>query len=555
MFLQRLVEYADRLEDTPRHYSPKTVNWVADIGSDGHWIGTGFVKLERGFHRLVPYIERQGTGLQPILLYEKPEYALGVLLGKDMTVVEIAKAATKHESFRKLVDDCAKYTGSAEVLAISIALRGENLPPIPKEMKAGDWILFRVDGNFPTDRPSIQEFWQTRNERDKVGDDFMCVGCGELCAPEDRHRTPIPLRGGHGKGTKLISANEPAYSSFGLKESLIAPTCSECARKYADSLCFFVASETNHLVIGNLTYVFWTVSGAEVDLFLLDSPDPVAVKKLLQSPQRAVSMDSFISDAFYAAALSPNMARLAVRDWTETTVSSVQDRLILWFRKQQIGNIDKYHSLFSIVASFYPSRTRDVRGEIGPNFTLHLLRHALYATRLPSSLLQQALRRCVAERGERKFTAPRMSFLKLYLLQNPKFKEDDLMALDEERVDPAYVCGRLMAQMERIQILAVGNPNATIVDRYYGTASTAPSSVFPYLLSHSQNHLAKIRREKKGLHTILSRELEGMFGLLDGFPKHFKPEEQALFAIGFYHQQQSTRAKVTEMAETKKGAM
>ena len=552
VFLQRLVEYADRLEDAPRNYVKRTVNWVVDVGSNGRWIGTGFVKLDKGVHHLVPYVERQGTGLQPILLYEKPEYALGAFLGKEMTAATIAKAAAKHESFRKLVDDCAESTRSPDVVAISGALRSEDRPPIPKEMKAGDWILFRVDGRFPSDDLLVQEFWKKRNVRDKVGSEFVCLGCGQSCAPEDRHRTPIPLRGRH---TKLISANEPAYSSFGLKESLIAPTCSECARKYADSLCFLVSSETNHLVVGNLTYIFWTRSSEEVDLLMLESPDPVAVRKLLQSPKSGATMDSLASDEFYGAALSPNMARMAVRDWTETTVSSVQDRVANWFRRQQIGETERYHGIFSIVASLYPSKTRNVADKIGPNFTLHLLRHALYATRLPSSLLLQALRRCVAESSERKFTAPRMSFLKMYLLQNPRFREGDLMALDEERADPAYVCGRLMAQLERIQGLAVGNPNVTLVDRYYGTASTAPSSVFPYLLSNSQNHLAKIRRERKGLHTILSKELEGMFGLLNGFPKHLRPEEQALFAIGFYHQQQNIRAKITEMAEVKKGAI
>jgi hypothetical protein len=65
---------------------------------------------------------------------------------------------------------------------------------------------------------------------------------------------------------------------------------------------------------------------------------------------------------------------------------------------------------------------------------------------------------------------------------------------------PAYKCGRLLAVIERIQSAAIGNPNATLTDRYYGSASTAPASVFGVLLRMTQPHLSKLRKQNaKGL--------------------------------------------------------
>jgi CRISPR-associated protein Csd1 len=65
----------------------------------------------------------------------------------------------------------------------------------------------------------------------------------------------------------------------------------------------------------------------------------------------------------------------------------------------------------------------------------------------------------------------------------------------ETQNHPAYKCGRLLAVIERIQSAAIGNPNATLTDRYYGSASTTPASVFGVLLRMTQPHLSKLRKQ------------------------------------------------------------
>ena len=99
---------------------------------------------------------------------------------------------------------------------------------------------------------------------------------------------------------------------------------------------------------------------------------------------------------------------------------------------------------------------------------------------------------------------------------------------------PAYKCGRLLAVIERIQSAAIGNPNATLTDRYYGSASTAPASVFGVLLRLTQPHLSKLRKQREGLAIFLERILQD--AMPDHFPITLSPIEQSLFALGYYHQ-------------------
>ena len=52
------------------------------------------------------------------------------------------------------------------------------------------------------------------------------------------------------------------------------------------------------------------------------------------------------------------------------------------------------------------------------------------------------------------------------------------MALDLENKNQAYLCGRLFAILEKIQSDAIPGANSTIKERYYGAASTTPTTVF-----------------------------------------------------------------------------
>ena len=124
------------------------------------------------------------------------------------------------------------------------------------------------------------------------------------------------------------------------------------------------------------------------------------------------------------------------------------------------------------------------------------------------------------------------------------------MSLNNESPNCAYLLGRLFAVLERIQYQALGELNAGIADRYYGSASAVPFSVFPRLLSGAKHHLSRLRKDKAGMAVNLDKDLGEIIAKLpETFPRHLSIDEQGRFAIGYYQQKQSYFAK-KETAET-----
>ena len=121
------------------------------------------------------------------------------------------------------------------------------------------------------------------------------------------------------------------------------------------------------------------------------------------------------------------------------------------------------------------------------------------------------------------------------------------MALDKENQNPAYLCGRLFAVLERLQQAASSTQlNRTIKDAYFASASAKPAIVFPKLMRLAQNHLAKTKSAV--YYNILIGEI---LDKLDGeFPDWLTLTEQGKFIIGYYQQTQSFFAKQQDKNNT-----
>jgi CRISPR-associated protein Csd1 len=165
----------------------------------------------------------------------------------------------------------------------------------------------------------------------------------------------------------------------------------------------------------------------------------------------------------------------------------------------------------------------------------------LSGSRLPRALLAVAIMRL---RADHDVNGRRVAICKAVLVRDQRLdhasqREDYLVSLDPDDLNPGYRLGRLFAVLENIQRSALGrNVNATIRDRYYGAASATPASVFPVLIRNSNHHLASLRKTGKGgLAYTLETE---MGGILDGFgaalPRNLRIEDQGRFAIGYYHE-------------------
>ena len=93
--------------------------------------------------------------------------------------------------------------------------------------------------------------------------------------------------------------------------------------------------------------------------------------------------------------------------------------------------------------------------------------------------------------------------------------------------------------MEKLQEEAQGgNLNSTIKDRYYGAASSTPCTVFPQLFKLKNFHLAKLSNpgRKTNFEKLIGEITDGIPA--EGIPAHLNLDDQARFAIGYYHQRQ-----------------
>lgn len=553
MLLQRLKEYNDRLnklEPVPPMYQKKPVPWLVELDLEGNLLGfrstSGEGKKAKGKEFIVPHPGARTSNVKPGLLVDKAEYVLGIY--KDQNTVN------RHRSFVEIIGDCAEATGEKAVTAVYkfLVSQGQgNLPiPVPEEIKTNTIVGFTVNGQMPADLPSVQKFWSQKNITATVSSDHhdrgdQCIICGSYCSPVSPHPISIkPVPGGQSSGLAIISANKSAYESYGLENSLIAPTCRDCAEAYAKGANELLRKDKNtSLVVGPLVYIFWTKEDLDLPLLSLFSqprPDPVQVKNLLSTTSAGRHYDAADDNYFYAAALSASNARVVVRDWLQTKMGTLRQNLSHWFQMQHLvaenGEEGEPIGVYALAASLY--RVGDTSRQLTPNVPKVILEVALKGGPLPNWLLYQAVKR---NKAEQKVTRTRLALIKMVILSKyNEQKENYLVELDSNNVNPAYLCGRLLAELENIQRAAVKS-NITFVERFYATASSAPASVFGSQMRLAQAHLAKLRKQKPGLYIVLQQRLEGIQSKLTAFPRVLKLEEQGLFALGYYHQRAYSR--------------
>jgi CRISPR-associated protein Csd1 len=570
VILRRLKEYADtRMQLPPVMYAEVPVRWFGDLDQDGNL--QGFTPRggdtntnRRGEILILPQIVRTRK-IKPKLLADNGEYVLGAARPGSDT----AKVVERHSQFVELARRCAEETGEPSIKAVVRFLDGWNIENeahrLPDGFDPTDNLTFRVGGVIPAvELESVQSFWAIYT----VGADNPVMNClvtGQAGPVEPR--LPVKVKGltrigGQSSGTSLVSANEPAFVSYGLANSLTSPISRDAAERYGKALNHLLGSEETRIYIGPSAYVFWTREESDFSLNVLDNPEPEDVKRLLESPYRGREERGLRANDFYALALSASGGRAVVRDWLETTVPAAEENLRRWFRAQRIVNpygelgedAARALGVYALTASVY----RDPHKEIIPQVPAALVRVALNGGPLPDYLLARAVARnqagTVFPNGAREnVTYARAALLKLVLSYGGEDKMSHTMEkLDTEHKEPAYHCGRLLAELEALQRAAIPGVKATLVDRYYGSASSTPAAVFGTLLSHAQAHLGKLRKSPGGAGPAIQRRMEEIMANLDEFPRTLTLREQAVFALGYYHQRAENRAQRSAAVEARK---
>jgi CRISPR-associated protein Csd1 len=451
-----------------------------------------------------------------------------------------------------------------------------------------DWVSFVPEvgplaGEHLFEHPEAKAFWvaemQERSAPGEKANKRTVLGECSVCGTQG-----IALVGKIPLGVKLAgtvplhSYNASAFPSF---QSGAAPEktthlglCFTCGDSAARAFNYLSNSDKHKksLVwdkdkrdsLANQTALFWLrtkhdatlqVGEAELDMEALlasvgtvlaeerskegtPPADEKQLSTLLNLPwkprEAGLTLDDF---GFYLGVLSPNVGRIALREWIAVSLGTLKE------------NLHKFREATRIVSSWGdPAIPQSISRILGaaevknPNYNRGLIRTAFLGNHPPVGLLDIAVKNI---RNPNVLQDPREAWRLQALAAAIKLvftfgQEEKMEELDSNRKTQAYLSGRLLAVLERAQLMDSDfKINATLVDRYYGAASTAPASVFGNLLRLATT--AHLKEAGKAVNELM----EEVMSLLDeagGFKKTLTLAEQAEFALGFYHQRAKFRA-------------
>jgi CRISPR-associated protein Csd1 len=567
MILQALCEYYQRKAMdpdggiAPEGFEWKPIPFLVVVDQAGALVTLQDTREGEGRHRqakafLIPRTEKRTVGIKANLLWDNVEYTLGANPKARPGVQQ------RHQSFRDRLDTLAPHPDLEAVKRFldqdplsQIAARADLAALWAEVLESGGNLTFRVEGS---PQASLCEAMAPQ-VAEAVGTgvpDGICLVTGRKATIARLHASVAGVRGAQSAGAALVSFNLPAFSSHGRTQNHNAPVGESAAFAYTTALNRLLGRDSRHKVqVGDATTVFWSGNQAtrlESDfpaLFGLpakDNPDaePEAVRALYATVRsgQAVAGDE---TPFFVLGLAPNAARLSVRFWHQDTVGGMSTRL-----RQYLDDLDMVCSprdpgrraLMPLLCDLVLQGKAD---NIPPNLAGQVMRAALSGGPYPQALLQLAVRRI---RAERQVTRMRAAVLKAVLNRSQQHaaipSKEITVSLDPTNPSPGYRLGRLFAILEKIQEDAQPGINTTIRDRFYGAASSTPATVFPQLLKLKNHHLAKL--DNPAFRRSYEIRLGEVFDGLQTIPSHLPMEEQARFAIGYYHQRQSLFTKVAK---------
>ncbi|HFC8467248.1 TPA: type I-C CRISPR-associated protein Cas8c/Csd1 [Neisseria subflava] len=567
MILHALTQYYQRKAESDggiaqEGFENKEIPFIIVIDKQGNFIQLedtrelkGKKKVGRTF--LVPKgLGRSGSKSYEVsnLLWDHYGYVLAYAGEKGQE-----QADKQHVSFTANVNELKQaLPDDAGVAAVAAFLASAEEKS--KVMQAANWaecakvkgcnLSFRlVDEavDLVCQSKAVQEYVSQANQ---VKSDNVQKGiCLVTGKPAPIARLHNAIKGVNAKPAPFTSVNLSAFESYGKEQGFIFPVGEQAMFEYTTALNTLLAGE-NRFRIGDVTAICWSAKPTPLEEHLAslingggkDNPDAYidAVKSLYKSLYNGKYTEPDGKEKFYLLGLSPNSARIVVRFWYETTVAALSESIAAWYDDlQMVRGENSPYPEYMPLPRLLGNLVLDGKMENLPSDLIAQVTDAALNNRvLPVSLLQAALRR---NKAEQKITYGRASLLKAYInrairagrLKNMK---ELTMSLDRNRQDIGYVLGRLFAVLEKTQAEANPGLNATIADRYFGSASSTPIAVFGTLMRLLPHHLNKLEFEGRAVQ--LQWEICQILEHCQRFPNHLNLEQQGLFAIGYYHETQ-----------------
>jgi CRISPR-associated protein Csd1 len=611
VILQALYKlaYGEKLMEDP-DFEWKPIAWLITVGDAGELLGihgTHTVpQAEEGKKKpkprpksfAVPREPGRTSGDRAFFLYDKSEYALGLDPETDPAKRRPAdKLASRLALFHERAEECLAATGDEGVRAVCAFLdrlrRGTLSIDLPEGCASNDLFAFiyaKDADRLVTFRPRVEAYWRSlrAQPQEAEADRQLCLVSGELTVPVKKLDGIKNVPGGGTSGIALVSFNSNAFESYGWSGNENAPISRKAAEACTTALNrllhpAFPNPDPEHpgetlpprslRLSADTAVAFWssrTGASAEDDLtaqiIALLEGDPASVGELYRSLWRGEIAAIDDPASFYALTLTGTQGRAVLRDWFESTV------------RQVAANLARHFADLAIVRNTPPPKGREhppalpmrllVRSlapfgdekRVPAALASQLVRSGLEGFPYPLAILQRALERTRAEIGRDDWSDLerrdlRAALIKAVLVRRRRFHlattsyPEITESMDPTNTNPGYLLGRLLAILERMQTAALGDVNASVVDRFFGSASATPKAVFPRLLKNFHHHARKAMDGKSaGWAVLLRTAADEIISEIKDFPLYLSLEEQGLFVLGYHHQRHELSLSKEERA-------
>lgn len=570
MILQALKEYYDRKANDPESgiapegWEWKEIPFIMVLDSRGNLkqiedTREGENKKKRGKRFLVPQGVKKTSGIAANLLWDTSAYVLGIV-GTDglddekARKVELRAPEQKSAFINRIYSNLPETARRKAVLAFLSSIERQTLERMPvweDIYRSNPVISFRFESEGELYCNSAEVVGALANQENGKQPDGICLVSGIADRISELHTSIKGVYGAQTSGANIVSFNLDAFRSFGKKQGANSPVGETAMFAYTTALNSLLSRDSDQrLQVGDASTVFWSAHKTKFEsdfAFFFKEPEkdnPDAgfrrIRNLFESAKTGAYLEDSGDDKFYILGLAPNAARLSVRFWQVGTVSGFASRIRQHFEDLRIVKPPHEPEFYSLWRLLVNIAIQDKSENIPPNIAGDLMRSILDGTPYPQTLLQSTLRRIHSD-TENRVKPIRAALLKAYLNRylraHPNRGEKEIaMALDTEQPSIGYQLGRLFAVLEKIQEEASPGLNATIRERYYGSACSSPVTVFGTLMRLKNHHLAKL--DNRGRAINLERIIGEIVGHLADFPAHLDLHEQGRFAIGYYHQRQ-----------------
>lgn len=575
MILRALYDYYDRSGDMPPYgIEERQIGFILVLSKEGRFLRFEDNRSEDRRSAKKFFVAKGEGGKRTIAiipnhLFDKSEYVLGYS-EKDFATGS-ARCQKCFAAFKTLVGKVyGEHPDSIEMKALSkfysrdsqdifSDVSGDPLwSDITKDLnKKYSLFSFRIDGYL-----EIIAEQKELMPQEKIDDTHrsICLVTGRSCNPV-RLMTPFSLPGSKVKSSLLPFQRKSGYDSCGKRQGYNAPISPEADFKITTSLKRLYSRDSrNMFILGTRYFAFWATKDNEAgkaveeglrSLFSFSDKKEATPNEKIERVRNVFKaiysgkLPSSQDDKFCILGLTDYWTRKAVVHWSETTLREFASGINKHFEDMELvpqkGEKFLYRGLTDILRAVTRKEGKEDISKIPPSLPEALAKSIFQGTPYPQMLYTSCIMRIQMAHD---VNIVRAGIIKAYLNRTEKCITNKIKTmLDKENTNQGYLCGRLFAVLEKIQVMATPTIKKTIRQGYMNSACSTPLSAFNTLLALTECHSQKIRAE--GLRIYYEQLKDEIVSMLptDGLPIRFDNRDRGRFYIGYYHQKQALYSK------------